>query len=98
MATVKKGYWIGMVSIIDAENYPRYVAANAEAFRKYGGTFLVRGGRHEDPEGPAGDRHVVVEFPSFEQAQACYHSPEYQEALKLRLAFASAHFTIVEGI
>jgi uncharacterized protein (DUF1330 family) len=94
----KKGYWIAMVDITDPENYPRYIAANAAAFEKYGARFLVRGGRHADPEGPSGDRHVVIEFDSFEKALACYNSPEYQEALKLRRAFANARFAIVEGV
>ena len=93
----KKGYWMAMVDITDPETYPRYVAANAAAFEKYGAKFLVRGGRSEQPEGHAGDRLVVVEFESYEQALACYESPEYQEALKLRLAASTAHFAIVEG-
>ena len=93
----RKGYWIAMVDISDPENYPKYIAANAAAFEKYGARFLVRGGRHEDPEGPSGDRHVVVEFESYEKALACYHSPEYQAALNLRQASARARFAIVEG-
>ena len=97
MGAVKKGYWMAMVDIADEENYPHYITANKVAFDKYGAKFLVRAGRHEAPEGFAGSRHVVIEFPSYEQALACYYSPEYQEALKLRLAFSTAHFAIVEG-
>ncbi|MEP9374533.1 DUF1330 domain-containing protein [Mesorhizobium sp. KR1-2] len=94
----RKGYWIAMVDITDPEVYPRYVAANAVAFEKYGARFLARGGRHDDPEGPTGQRHVIIEFESYEQALACYNSPEYQEALKYRLAASTAHFSIVEGV
>jgi uncharacterized protein (DUF1330 family) len=94
----KKGYWMAMVDISDPENYQKYVAANAAAFEKYGAKFLVRGGRHTDPEGHAGDRLVVIEFPSYDQALACYNSPEYQEALKLRLEHAKARISIVEGV
>ena len=94
----KKGYWIAMVDITDPEAYPGYIAANKTAFEKYGAKFLVRGGRHEDPEGPTGTRHVVIEFESYEAALACYNSPEYQEALKIRLASSQAHFAIVEGV
>lgn len=94
----KKGYWIAMVDITDPEAYPGYIAANKAAFEKYGARFLVRGGRHEDPEGPTGTRHVVIEFESYEAALACYNSPEYQEALKIRLASSQAHFAIVEGV
>ena len=93
----KKGYWMAMVDVTDEENYPRYIEANAKAFEKYGAKFLVRGGRYTDPEGPSGSRHVVLEFDSYETALACYNSPEYQEALKIRLAASDAHFVIVEG-
>lgn len=93
-----KGYWIALVDIADAENYPRYIAANKRAFDKYGAKFLVRGGRSTSPETPAGNRQVIVEFDSYETALACYNSPEYQEALKLRRAYSTAHFVIVEGV
>jgi uncharacterized protein (DUF1330 family) len=95
--TAKKGYWMAMVDVADPENYKKYVAANALAFEKYGAKFLVRGGQHTDPEGHAGDRLVVIEFDSYEQALACYRSPEYQEALKLRLPYSKARLAIVEG-
>ncbi len=29
-------------------------------------------------EGPARSRNVVLEFPDYATALACYHSPEYQ--------------------
>jgi uncharacterized protein (DUF1330 family) len=97
-ALMKKGYWMAMVDIADPEKYKAYIAANAVAFEKYGAKFLVRGGQHIDPEGPTGDRHVVIEFESYEKALACYNSPEYQEALKLRQPVATARMTIIEGV
>lgn len=93
----KKGYWIAMVDVTDPETYKDYIEANAVAFEKYGAKFLVRSGRHTDPEGPVGTRHVVLEFESYEKALECYRSPEYQEALKIRLAASEAKFVIVEG-
>jgi uncharacterized protein (DUF1330 family) len=94
---VKKGYWMAMVDITDPENYPRYIAANKAAFDKYGATFLVRGGRGDVLEGPAATRLVVIEFESYQTALDCFHSPEYQAALKLRQQYSKAHFAIVEG-
>lgn len=41
---------------------------------------------------------MILEFESYETALACYHSPEYQAALKLRQAYSTAHFVIVEGV
>mgnify|MGYP001436898525 FL=1 len=97
MSGTKKGYWMAMVDVRDPEVYRKYIEANGAAFAKYGAKFLVRAGRCESPEGPTGNRHVVVEFPSYEAALACYDSPEYQEALKHRLAASTGHIAIVEG-
>jgi uncharacterized protein (DUF1330 family) len=96
--TTKKGYWMAMVDITDPDNYPRYVAANKAAFDKYGATFVVRGGQGQVMEGPKATRMVVIEFKDYQTAVDCFHSPEYQAALELRKAFATAHMAIVEGV
>ncbi len=57
----------------------------------------MRGGQGEVLEGPAANRLVVIEFESYQTALDCFHSPEYQAALKLRQAYSKAHFAIVEG-
>jgi uncharacterized protein (DUF1330 family) len=92
-----KGYWIAHNDVKDPEIYKQYLAANAKAFAKFGGTFVVRGGRHEAMQGHLRSRHVVVEFKDYETALACYHSPEYQEAAKIRLAASEGDLVIVEG-
>ena len=93
----KKGYWMAMVDVTDPENYPKYIAANKAAFDKYGAKFLVRGGQGQVFEGPAASRLVVIEFDSYQTALDCFHSSEYQAALKLRQASSNAHFAVVEG-
>jgi uncharacterized protein (DUF1330 family) len=97
-AVMKKGYWIAMVDIADPEKYKAYIAANAVAFEKYGAKFLVRGGHCEVFEETAASRLVIIEFDSYQTALDCYHSPEYQAALKLRQQYSNAHFAIVEGV
>src|SRR5262245_33402207 len=92
-----KGYWIGRVDIADPERYKSYMAANAEPFRKYGARFLVRGGTFDVPEGATRSRHVVLEFPSYESALACWNSPEYQAAVKLRQPVSTIDLVIIEG-
>lgn len=94
----KKGYWIGLVDVTDPEAYKAYVAANAVAFAKYGAKFVVRAGRNEQPEEPAGTRHVVIEFDSYDTAVACYRSPEYAAAVEFRKDAAKARLVIVEGV
>ncbi len=92
-----KGYWVAHITVTDAENYPRYLAADKIPFEKYGAKFLVRGGSFEAPESAVRERHVIIEFESYEKALACYHSPEYQEAKTLRHAFAESELIILEG-
>ncbi|MEH6545789.1 MAG: DUF1330 domain-containing protein [Sneathiella sp.] len=92
-----KGYWIVNVTITDAENYPQYLAADAVAFEKYDAKFLVRGGQYSAVEGPARERHVVIEFDSYQTALDCYNSPEYRKAAKLRQQFADSEVLILEG-
>jgi uncharacterized protein (DUF1330 family) len=92
-----KGYWIGRVEVSDLEQYKLYVAANALPFQKYGARFLVRGGQFENPEGESRTRNVVLEFPSYQAALDCWHSPEYQAAIKLREAVSTIDLVIIEG-
>lgn len=92
-----KGYWIGHADIFDITRYKDYQAANAEAFKKYGAKFLVRGGQFDNPEGLARSRHVAIEFPSYQAALDCWRSPEYQRALALRAPISLLDLVIVEG-
>jgi uncharacterized protein (DUF1330 family) len=92
-----KGYWLAHVDVSDPEGYQAYVAANAEAFRKYGAKFLVRGGQSETVEGTARARHVVLEFKDYATALACYRSAEYQKAIALRRPHAAVDLIVIEG-
>ena len=92
-----KGYWIGRVEVNNEEGYKPYAAANAAIFKKYGGKFVVRGGKYECPEGQSRSRNVVIEFADYAAAVTCYKSPEYQANLKIRQANAITDIVIVEG-
>lgn len=92
-----KGYWIVRVDIADQEQYKTYVAANAAALKKYGARILVRAGRSESPEGTSRARNGVIEFPSYQDALDCWHSPEYQQARALRLPCSTLEMVIIEG-
>ena len=96
-ATARKGYWIAHVDVTDPEGYKPYQVANATAFGKFGARFLVRGGRQEVTEGHARSRSVVIEFPSYEAALACYRSPDYQAAKTLRMGKAEIDLVVIEG-
>jgi uncharacterized protein (DUF1330 family) len=92
-----KGYWIANVDVRNADGYKEYVAALPDILRKFGGRYVTRGGKTEVVEGKNRSRVVVLEFPSYESAMACYRSPEYAKAITLRQANADADLIVIEG-
>jgi uncharacterized protein (DUF1330 family) len=92
-----KGYWIAHVVVHDPQAYNRYREANAIAFAKYGGRFLVRGGESVHAKGSLKERHVVIEFPSYQIALDCLHSSEYAQAVKHRDVSMELDLVVVEG-
>jgi uncharacterized protein (DUF1330 family) len=96
-SVAEKAYWIVQADVTDPEGYKAYMGADMAAFAKYGARFLVRGGPAEVAEGKARSRSVILEFPSYEAALACYRSPEYQAAAALRQGKAEFDLVIVGG-
>jgi uncharacterized protein (DUF1330 family) len=93
-----KGYWIGHITLTDPERYEEYKTANAVAFSKYGGRFIVRGGQFATVCGSARERHVVIEFDSYTKALECHNSPEYKAASELRDTYSENDIIIIEGV
>jgi uncharacterized protein (DUF1330 family) len=92
-----KGYWIGRVEVKSEEGYKPYAMGNQAIFKKFGGRYVIRAGKYECVEGEARSRNVVIEFPDYATALACYNSPEYQQNMKLRLPHSTADIVVVEG-
>jgi uncharacterized protein (DUF1330 family) len=92
-----KGYWIARMDVKDPDVYETYKAANAKPFAEYGAKFLVRGGQQTPKEGESRSRTVVIEFPSYEDALACYDSEDYKKAMGIRVNAAAGDLVIVEG-
>ncbi len=91
-------YIVIRVAVKNPEAYREYTLHSPRIVAQYGGRFLVRGGESVTLEGPpSGDRIVVLEFPSLEQAQAFYHSPEYTKARALREGGGDASFIAIDG-
>ena len=92
-------YVIVQVDVKDPVRYEDYKRMVPASFERYGGRFLVRGGKTHTMEGDwTPKRFVLVEFPSVEQAKAWWASPEYAEAKALRQATADSQLIIAEGI
>lgn len=71
--------------------------ANAAAYDKHNGKFLVRGGQYEARAGTLRPRHIVLEFDSYAAARASHDSPEFQAAAKIRDQACDIDVVIVEG-
>jgi len=89
-------YWVARAKINDPVEYKKYTDLVPDILARYGGKVLARGGRHQIMEGPQKfQRFVVVEFPSFEQAVACFTSDEYDQAAAFRRSGAGEVETII---
>ena len=92
-------YVIVQVDVNDPVRYEDYKKMVPESLAKFGGRFVVRGGRTETLEGSwAPKRFVMVEFPDLERARAWWASEEYAEAKALRQATSSTEMILVEGV
>ena len=65
---------------------------------KFGGKFIVRGGKTRTLEGGwTPSRIVVLEFPDYAAAERFYDSPEYKPVLDMRLKAGNSKAIIVDG-
>ena len=89
-------YWVARAKINDPIEYKKYTDLVPDILARYGGKVLARGGRHQIMEGPQKfHRFVVVEFPTFEQAVACFTSDDYDRAAAFRRSGAGEVETII---
>ena len=94
-----KGYWLSVYEKIEnMETLKKYATKATAAIGKYSGKFLVRGGKNKILEGNQSPRTVVVEFSNFSEAEKCYNSDEYKEALDILKGSVKRNLQIIEGI
>ena len=91
-------YVIGEIEVTDPATYQEYGKQVLATIQKFGGKFVVRGGKADALEGSAPKRIVVLEFPSMEQAQSWYRSAEYAPLIKLRQKASRGRLIVVEGV
>lgn len=93
-----KAYLVGQITVTHPEGYALYQQHVPKTIADFGGRYLVRGGQSTQIEGEShGERNVVLEFPSREQAQAWYHSEAYQSILPHRKNNSIGHLVLVDG-
>ena len=91
-------YLIDVLEVTDKARIAKYREGVAASVEQYGGRYLILGGKHEVVEGDWRLTFpVMLEFPTMEQAQRWYDSPEYTPLLKLRLEGSRSNAVFIEG-
>ena len=91
-------YVIGDIEVTDPAAFKEYRNRVGATVEQYGGKFVVRGGKVNPKEGDWQPRLLVMlEFPSLEQAERWYTSPEYKPLIALREDAARTQLLIAEG-
>jgi len=91
-------YVIVEIDIKDPVGYEEYKNRAGASVLKYGGKYIVRGGRTEVLEGDWKPKRIVVlEFESMDRAKEWLNCEEYREPRKMRHRTAKTNMILVEG-
>jgi uncharacterized protein (DUF1330 family) len=82
----------------DTAKLDQYKQLVPASFQKHPVTFRAIRCRHEVLEGSAIEEIIILEFPTYEEAKAWYHSPEYQAACQHRFQGGDYRFILTEGV
>jgi uncharacterized protein (DUF1330 family) len=91
-------YIIVEIEVTDPVGYEKYKNLAGATVEKYGGKYIVRGGKAEVLEGEWNPKRIVVlEFPTTERAKEWLNCEEYREPRKMRHRTAKTNMILVEG-
>jgi len=91
------GYWMIRSDVTDREAFAEYAKLASPILAKHGGRFISYGQRHETREGSDVPRNVIIEFPTYEDAVACYDDPDYRASLELARKAMRRELVIVDS-
>jgi uncharacterized protein (DUF1330 family) len=95
---VMAAYVIATLEITEPQGFEEYRNMVPPTLEKYGGKYIVRGGKMEKLEGDwEPKRLVIIEFDSLEQAKQWWSCEEYRDAKALRQRTANTDLIVVEG-
>ena len=91
-------YFIIQINVNNSENYKEYIEKVTPIVKKFGGEYIVRGGRSENVEGiwPY-QRTVILKFPTYEMVKKWHNSEEYKPIRKIREDNSECNAIIIEG-
>jgi uncharacterized protein (DUF1330 family) len=96
-------YMVAVVNKKDKRKYNEYNAALTKLIEKYGGRYLVRGGRvtplfkGREVARRRVDKIIIIEFPTEADHRRCFTSREYLDLVPLRDAGCEIRAFLLEG-
>lgn len=92
-------YVLAEIEVTNPEGYKEYTTHVPATIAKYGGRFVVRGGKATALEGEWPERRrVLIEFPSADAARKWFDSPEYEKPKAMRQANSKGRLLLLEGV
>jgi len=92
-------YVIVEIDIVDPAGYEEYKKLAGPTVDKYGGKYIVRGGKADVLEGDWQPKRIVVlQFDSMQRAKDWLHCEEYREPRKMRHRTTRTNMILVEGV
>src|SRR5262245_47131257 len=93
-----RAYAIAEIEVTNQDGYVKeYLPPSSKALLDNGAKYLARGSRTASIKGEPPKRIVLLTFENFEQAQAAFNSPAFQEAAKIGEKYAKFRIYAVEG-
>lgn len=92
-------YALVNIDVQDPKAYEEYRSRSLATVQKFGGRFIVRGGKWEVKEGDWQPKRVIVlEFPDMDTMRRWYDSADYQAIIPYRSGCAKTDMVFVEGL
>jgi uncharacterized protein (DUF1330 family) len=92
------GYLLAAITVEDAAAYKGYAAQVPPVLARYGGAFLVRGGRAEGVEGSADPgRIVLIGFADVDAVRRFHGSAEYAPLAAIRSSASTGMVVALEA-
>jgi len=91
-------FTVEIKEVFDKEKYMQYVSKVPPIVEKFGGRYVVRGGKTITIAGDWNPmRFIIIEFENIEKFNAWWNSPEYRAVAPLREQSAKTNAIVAEG-
>ena len=89
---------IAQINIKNKKLYQGYLNQVTPTAEKYGGQYVVRGGKFKTMLGKWDyERTVIIKFPTYDIAMQWYNSKEYSDIRKIREDNSEGNLIVIEG-